>query len=57
MCGAKQSSNQYQCENSYKHKQKYKTARERKREHRKFVYPVRSHTDLVWGREKPSVPL
>jgi len=34
-----------------------KTARERKREHMKFVYLVRSKTDLVWGREQPSVPL
>jgi len=42
---------------SYKHKQKYKTTSKRKREHTKFVYPVRSNTDLVWRREQLSVPL
>ena len=34
-----------------------KQREKRKREHTKFVYPVRSKTDLVWGREKPFVPL
>jgi len=29
----------------------------RKREQTKFVYPIRSNTNLVWGREQPSVPL
>jgi len=28
-----------------------------KREHMKFVYPVRSKIDLIWGREQSSVPL
>jgi len=34
-----------------------KQREKRKREHTKFVYPVRSNTDLVGGREHPSVPL
>jgi len=34
-----------------------KQREKRKRDHTKFVYPIRSNTDLVWGREQPSVPL
>jgi len=34
-----------------------KQREKRKREHTKFVYPVRSKTDLLWGREQHSVPL
>jgi len=34
-----------------------KQREKRKREHTKFVYPVRSKTDLVWGKEQPSVQL
>ena len=36
---------------------KSRKLREREREHTKFVYPVRSNTDLVSGREQLYVPL
>jgi len=58
MCGARIIKQPKQVENSYNHKQKYKTTGEKKREHTKeFVYPVQSNIDLVWGREQPSIPL
>jgi len=47
MCGASNN----QATKSRKQREK------RKREHTKFVYPVRSQTDLAWGREQSSVPL
>jgi len=37
---------------------KSRKQREKERENtKKFVYPVRSNIDLVWGREQLSVPL
>jgi len=58
MCGA--SNNQatkIKCMEVINTRKGRKQREKRKREHTKFVYLVRSKTDLVWGREQPSVPL
>ena len=56
MCGA--SNNQAtknKCMKIINTSKSRKQREKRKREHTKFVYPVRSNTDLVWGREHPSL--
>ena len=58
MCGA--SNNQVtktKCMKVINTSKSRKQREKRKREHTKFIYPVRSKTDLVCEREQLSVPL
>jgi len=58
MCGA--SNNQVtkiKCMKVINTSKSKKQREKERREHTKYLYPVRSNTDLVWGREQPSVPL
>jgi len=58
MCGASDSqATKTKCMEVIITNKSKKQREKREREHTKFVYPVRSKTNLVWGREQPSVPL